>query len=59
MEANKSESEKCIQVALRAVRANDYEKALKFLNKAKQLYPSPQIDGNHFSISSYWFLYLT
>lgn len=40
MEANKSDCEKCIKIAQTAASTGDYQKALKFLNKAEKLYPS-------------------
>lgn len=43
MEANKSDAEKCIRIAQTAANSGDYEKALKFLNKAQKLYPSETI----------------
>lgn len=43
MEANKSDCEKCIRIAQTAANTGDYEKALKFLNKAQKLYPSESI----------------
>jgi DnaJ family protein B protein 12 len=44
MEANKSEAEKCIQIAKRAAASSDFSKAIKFLHKAKQLYPTEFIE---------------
>jgi len=43
MEANKSDAEKCIRIAKEAAGSGDYEKAIKFLNKAHKLYPSEVI----------------
>lgn len=43
MEANKSDCEKCVRIAQNAASSGDYEKAIKFLNKAHKLYPSEQI----------------
>jgi DnaJ homolog subfamily B member 12 len=40
MEANKSDCEKCIRLAQTALATNDYEKAIKFLEKAERLYPN-------------------
>ncbi|XP_074485447.1 dnaJ homolog subfamily B member 14 [Sebastes fasciatus] len=40
MEGNRDEAEKCINIATRAVKAGDKEKALKFLIKAEKLYPT-------------------
>lgn len=43
MEANKSEAEKCIRIAQTAASSNDFDKAIKFLNKGYKLYPSESI----------------
>jgi len=44
MEANKSDCEKCIRIAQTAAGIGDYEKAIKFLNKAQKLYPMDHIE---------------
>lgn len=38
--ANKSESDKCIEIAKKSIKLNDYEKAIKFVNKSLRLNPS-------------------
>lgn len=43
MEANKSDAEKCIRIAQTAASSNDFDKAIKFLNKGYKLYPSESI----------------
>lgn len=43
MEANKSDCEKCIRIAQNAANSGDYEKGIKFLNKAQKMYPSEQV----------------
>ena len=45
MEANKSDCEKCIRIAQTAAGIGDYEKAIKFLNKAQKLYPMDHIES--------------
>jgi hypothetical protein len=45
MEANKSECETCIRIAQRAIAAEEYEKANKFLLKAQKLYPSELVNS--------------
>ena len=45
MEGNRDDSEKCLRVAEKYLRAGDKEKALKFLNKAERLYPSKRAKG--------------
>ena len=40
MDANKSECEKCIRIALAAAQENNYEKAIKFLEKSIKLFPN-------------------
>ncbi|XP_074648299.1 dnaJ homolog subfamily B member 14-like [Tubulanus polymorphus] len=40
MDGNKDDSEKCINIAIKAINTGDIERALKFLNKAEKLYPS-------------------
>ncbi|GCC19131.1 dnaJ homolog subfamily B member 14 [Chiloscyllium punctatum] len=42
MEGNKDEADKCLQIARKALREGEPEKALKFLNKAEKLYPSAE-----------------
>ncbi|KAK3600876.1 hypothetical protein CHS0354_019223 [Potamilus streckersoni] len=45
MEWNKDESERCIAIAKKYINEGNKEKALKFLNKAEQLYPSQTAKG--------------
>lgn len=40
MEANKPESNRCIEIAISAISVGNIERAEKFLRKAEQLYPS-------------------
>lgn len=46
MEKNCDESERCIQIALKALQKYDIEKARKFFEKAKKLYPTQLVKGN-------------
>lgn len=52
MDGNKDESNRCINIALNAAKAGDFQKALKFLRKADSLYPSQKAKGtqNSFQI---------
>ncbi|KAM6089659.1 dnaJ homolog subfamily B member 12 isoform 1-T2 [Theristicus caerulescens] len=43
MESNRDEAERCIGIALAAAKANQPEKARRFLEKAQRLYPSPRV----------------
>ncbi|NXT01627.1 DJB12 protein, partial [Jacana jacana] len=43
MESNRDEAERCIAIALAAAKANQPEKARRFLEKAQRLYPSPRV----------------
>lgn len=45
MEGNKDESDKCFQIAVEAIRIGNLEKAIKFLHKAENLYPSQKAKG--------------
>ncbi|XP_046798824.1 dnaJ homolog subfamily B member 12 isoform X2 [Gallus gallus] len=45
MESNRDEAERCIGIALAAVKANQPERARRFLEKAQRLYPSPRVRG--------------
>lgn len=45
MDGNKDESDRCFAIAQRCVAAGNYEKAIKFLNKAERLYPSKKAQG--------------
>lgn len=46
MEGNRDEAERCIAIAVQAVRDAKIEKAEKFLRKAEKLYPSQKAKGN-------------
>ncbi|OXB63843.1 hypothetical protein ASZ78_004138 [Callipepla squamata] len=43
MESNRDEAERCIGIALAAVKARQPERARRFLEKAQRLYPSPRV----------------
>lgn len=45
MESNKDEAERCISIALKAIQSNQTERALRFLEKAQRLYPTPRASG--------------
>ncbi len=45
MEGNRDDSEKCISIALKSLKAGDKEKAIRFLNKAQRLFPSKKAEG--------------
>ena len=45
MEGNKDESEKCLRIAEKCIRAGEKDKAVKFLQKAEKLYPSQRAKG--------------
>lgn len=45
MEGNRDEAERCIGIAVQALREAKIEKAEKFLNKAERLYPSQKAKG--------------
>ena len=40
MEVNKDESERCVDIALEAIRNGNVERAEKFLRKADNLFPN-------------------
>ncbi|KAH6809061.1 DnaJ heat shock amino-terminal domain protein [Perilla frutescens var. frutescens] len=44
MDGNKDEALKCLQIAKNSIQSGDRDRALKFLNKARRLDPSIQID---------------
>ncbi len=50
MEANKSDCEKCIRIAKEAALNNDFEKAIKFVEKAQRLYPNDIAKSKHMLI---------
>ncbi|XP_063020221.1 dnaJ homolog subfamily B member 12 isoform X2 [Melospiza melodia melodia] len=43
MESNRDEAERCIGIALAAIKANQPDKARRFLEKAQRLYPSQRV----------------
>ncbi|XP_060097186.1 dnaJ homolog subfamily B member 12 [Heteronotia binoei] len=43
MESNRDEAERCIAIAAAAIKANQTEKARRFLEKAQRLYPSQRV----------------
>lgn len=45
MESNKDEAERCISIALKAIQSNQPDRALRFLEKAQRLYPTPRVRG--------------
>ena len=45
MESNKEESEKCVLIAQKAIAVGNKEKAIKFLKKSLNLYPSTKAKG--------------
>ena len=51
-EANKDEATKCLKIAQNAIASGDLDKARKFGEKARQLYPSLQVcsDGLSFGV---------
>ena len=46
MEGNKDEAMKCCHLAEKFIRAGYHEKALKFLNKSKKLFPTEKAEGS-------------
>lgn len=44
MEVNKDESKHCIEIAVAAFRAGNIERALKFLEKSRRLYPTKEAE---------------
>lgn len=45
MESNRDEAERCIGIALAAIKLQNKEKALRFLEKAQRLFPTDQAQG--------------
>uniref|UniRef100_A0A8C0G088 DnaJ heat shock protein family (Hsp40) member B12 n=1 Tax=Chelonoidis abingdonii TaxID=106734 RepID=A0A8C0G088_CHEAB len=43
MESNRDEAERCIAIAVAAIKASQPDKALRFLEKAQRLYPSQRV----------------
>ena len=48
MEANRNDCEKCIRIARDAASKGDYEKAIKFAEKAERLYPNEVAKSNNY-----------
>lgn len=51
MESNRDEAERCISIAVQALRDAKIEKAEKFLKKAEKLYPTQRAKGNYVVVS--------
>lgn len=45
MDGNRDESQRCIEIAVAAIREGKLERAEKFLKKAESLYPSQKAKG--------------
>lgn len=45
MESNKDEAERCIEIAIAALRDNQHDKARRFLEKAQKLFPTDKVKG--------------
>lgn len=45
MESNRDEAERCISIALNAIKSQKAEKALRFLEKAQRLFPTDKARG--------------
>lgn len=45
MDGNRDESQRCIDIAVAAIREGKLERAEKFLKKAESLYPSQKAKG--------------
>lgn len=45
MEVNKDEAERCIQIAIEALKSGNVERSEKFLRKADNLFPSQRAKG--------------
>lgn len=50
MESNRDEAERCIEIAVTALRQSKLEKAEKFLRKAENLYPTQKAKGTSFNM---------
>lgn len=46
MESNRDEAERCIAIALNAIKSQKADKALRFLDKAQRLFPTERAKGN-------------
>lgn len=51
-DGNRDESHRCIDIALNEINSGNYEKALKFLRKAQNLYPSKEAEDLISSITT-------
>ena len=40
MDVNRDEAERCLQIGVKAFRAGDHEKALRFFTKSNNMYPT-------------------
>lgn len=45
MEVNKDEAERCIHIAIKAIKCNEVDKAKRFLEKAQRLFPTDKAHG--------------
>lgn len=45
MDGNKDEADKCIEIAEKCVREGNRDKAVRFLEKAERLFPTPRAKG--------------
>ncbi|GAA6108910.1 dnaJ homolog subfamily B member 12 [Tachysurus ichikawai] len=45
MEVNKDEAERCIEIAIKAIKSNEADKAKRFLEKAQRLFPTQKADA--------------
>lgn len=45
MEVNKDEADRCIQIAIDALKSGNTERSEKFLRKAENLYPTQRAKG--------------
>jgi DnaJ homolog subfamily B member 12 len=51
MEVNKDEAYRCLDRAEYYIGEGDVEKAEKFINKSKKLFPTSEADGKYFCVS--------
>lgn len=54
MEVNKDEAYRCLDRARHYLTEGDIEKAEKFINKSKKLFPTTEADGKRFDIFSFF-----
>lgn len=52
MDGNRDEAERCIEIAVNALREAKLDKAEKFLKKAENLYPTQKAKGELWNIGS-------